>query len=127
MNKLQKKCQNCDAMLFHGEPYFGRQWENVKYCSTVCFGIAYRLRRKQNPINETKHYKWKGDKVGYYGVHDWITKHYGQPVGCQECGLNDPKRVYHWANLSGEYKRDINDFKRMCVSCHRKFDYAKKR
>jgi hypothetical protein len=74
--------------------------------------------------DETLHWKWKGEGVGYYGVHDWITKHFGQPMECEVCGLNDPKRKYHWANLSHKYRRDRSDFKRMCVSCHRKYDYA---
>lgn len=74
--------------------------------------------------DETQHPRWKGDDAGYYAVHDWMTKHFGQPTECEQCGLNDPLRKYHWANLSGEYRRDRNDFKRMCVSCHRKYDYA---
>lgn len=82
-----------------------------------------RLHNYQNS-DESLHPRWKGDEVGYYGTHDWITKHYGQPIGCDECGLNDSSRKYHWANLSHEYKRDRSDFKRMCVSCHRKYDYA---
>lgn len=75
-------------------------------------------------IDETKHPRWKGDEVGYFGVHDWITKHYGQPKKCEVCGLSDCDRKYHWANLSQKYKRDITDWKRMCVPCHRKYDYS---
>ena len=35
------------------------------------------------------------------------------------------KKRYHWANISGEYKRDLTDYKRLCVSCHRYFDSYK--
>lgn len=76
---------------------------------------------------ETLHPRWKGDKVGYFGVHDWMTKHYGQPIGCEVCGTTDSKRTYGWANISREYKRDRKDFKRMCMSCHRKYDGAGKK
>ena len=30
-----------------------------------------------------------------------------------------------WANLTGEYQ-DVTDYARMCVSCHRKFDAARR-
>lgn len=92
----------------------GKSWKaNVKKA------IAKRYKEG----GETVHPRWKGDKVGYFGVHDWITKHFGQPKECRVCGMNDVKRVYHWANLSGKYQRNIKDWKRMCVSCHRKYDY----
>ena len=74
--------------------------------------------------DETKHPRWKGDDAGYFPVHEWITKHYGQPKECEWCGLNDPNRKYHWANISKTYKRRRDDFIRMCVPCHRRYDGA---
>jgi len=118
-----KVCECCKSVFFNVTLRGPKQWEKAKYCSLKCFGKVNGESRKG--ADETKHWKWKGDKVGYFGVHDWITKHYGQPIGCEVCGLSDPERKYHWANLSGDYKRDRSDFKRMCVSCHRKYDYAK--
>lgn len=32
----------------------------------------------------------------------------------------------HWANISGKYLRDITDWVRLCVSCHKYFDKQKK-
>ena len=71
---------------------------------------------------EEKHSNWKGDKVGKGGLHDWVRKHLGTPKKCEHCGLDDEKRVYHWANKSGEYKRELNDWMRLCVPCHHKYD-----
>jgi len=62
---------------------------------------------------------WKGDKVGYHALHTWVTRHKGKAVKCYECGTN--KNV-QWANLSHEYKRDLNDFREMCGKCHRAYD-----
>ena len=64
---------------------------------------------------------WKGDNAGYFAIHLWIRKKFGTPRKCSECGTTKAK-AYHWANISGKCKRDINDFKRLCVKCHRKFD-----
>ena len=38
---------------------------------------------------------------------------------CENCG---EQKSYDLANISGEYKRDINDFKWLCRSCHIKED-----
>lgn len=73
-------------------------------------------------IKNEDHPSWKGDAVGYYGIHDWLTSNFGQPKQCELCGTDDPSKRYEWANLSGEYKRDRADFMRMCKKCHNNFD-----
>ena len=69
---------------------------------------------------------WKGDNVGYWGLHVWVIANFGQPDTCLHCGKN---RLFghkiHWANVSGKYKRDENDWIRLCVKCHSKFDREK--
>ena len=69
---------------------------------------------------------WKGDSVGYHALHDWVERELGKPTQCEHCPQNDPKRVYHWSNKSHQYKRDRTDWIRLCVSCHRKYDYSYK-
>lgn len=66
--------------------------------------------------------RWKGDDVGYDGLHKWVSKHRGNPKKCEHCGIDDKKRWYHWANKSHEYKRDLEDWMRLCVPCHMKYD-----
>lgn len=69
--------------------------------------------------------KWKGDRVGYVGLHIWVSNHLGKPHNCEHCGNAELKhRQYHWANKSGEYKRELSDWIRLCVSCHSKYDHA---
>lgn len=70
-----------------------------------------------------KAYQWKGENVGYCALHIWVKKHLGQPTKCEHCekdGLTGHQ--IHWANKSGEYKRDLTDWLRLCVKCHRKYD-----
>ena len=31
-------------------------------------------------------------------------------------------RKLHWANISGKYKRSLDDWKALCASCHKLFD-----
>ena len=68
--------------------------------------------------------RYKGENVGYWGLHRWLDRTLGRPKKCQDCG-NENKSRYYWANISGLYKRDTNDFKRLCGKCHKAFDKDK--
>jgi hypothetical protein len=57
----------------------------------------------------------------YRGTHNWIERQLGKPQKCENCGITEDRR-YHWANISGEYKRELDDWKRLCPPCHSKFD-----
>lgn len=75
----------------------------------------------KHPIRE-KASHWKGSDVGYGGVHQWVNKEFGKATFCCLCGRNDPKRKYEWANLTGKFLRDRENWKNLCVPCHKKFD-----
>jgi len=60
---------------------------------------------------------WKGDKAGYGALHRWVKRRKPKPKFCENCGKRKPFEV---ANISGKYKRDINDYKWLCRSCHSK-------
>jgi len=64
---------------------------------------------------------WKGDNVGYSALHRWIRRHKGTPSFCEGCGSEKEKR-YEWASISHNAKRDLDDYIRLCSSCHHKFD-----
>ena len=66
---------------------------------------------------------WKGDKVGYSGLHKRIRQELGKPETCEHCGKSGLKgKQIHWANKSGKYLTLHTDWLRLCVSCHRKYD-----
>lgn len=67
--------------------------------------------------------KWRQLKptVGYKGIHNWMTRTYGQPKYCESCDSTNAAR-FDWANISGEYLRDRSDWERLCRSCHMKKD-----
>ena len=80
--------------------------------------LGWKSNKGRRPIN------WKGDAVGYYALHAWVSRHKGTPKKCEQCGTTKAKR-YEWANISREYKRDLNDYRRLCTSCHRKEGFEK--
>ena len=72
-----------------------------------------------------KSYNWKGDNVGYQALHSWVNRMLGKPCTCEHCGKTGlVGKHIQWANKSQEYKRDITDWLRLCVPCHRNYDYS---
>lgn len=61
------------------------------------------------------------NKTEYRVLHHWVQRNLGTPSRCVDCGDTSAKR-YHWANISGKYNRDLQDWKRLCPTCHSKFD-----
>ncbi len=98
-----------------------------KYCSLACRNKAYSLRMVGNRNNDSwdpkgeKNPNWKGNAVSYRGLHLWILRQLGQPQECWECGTKEYHR-YEWANVNKLYGRNISDWVRLCVSCHRRYD-----
>lgn len=66
--------------------------------------------------------RWAGDAIGYSGLHTWISRLYGPASRCENRSCEGKGKRYEWANISGEYRRDRNDFLELCSSCHRRWD-----
>jgi hypothetical protein len=63
---------------------------------------------------------WKGDNVGYVALHQFIKLRKPKPKVCESCSREVRLDL---ANISGEYKRDVNDFIWLCRKCHTKMDW----
>lgn len=89
------------------------------------FGIQSRrqVRREQRG---TANPMWKGTSAGYQAFHKRVEAARGADKICARCGADQPSLSYDWANLTGHYD-DINDYERMCRSCHRRYDNARRR
>lgn len=81
---------------------------------------------KYTAIIGERHSMWSGDSVGYGALHSWISRNKGKANHCEnkDCLSRNPKK-FEWSNISGEYKRDINDYESLCIKCHRKKDLGK--
>lgn len=93
---INKICITC-----HKE--FSSRYNKRKYCSKRCSKLGIN-----NP-------NWKGDEVGYKGIHIWVSNVLGRPDRCSKCGVIGPVDL---ANISNEYKRDISDWEWLCRKCH---------
>lgn len=86
-----------------------------------------------------KHPFWKGNNAGYRSIHEWLRRHFGKPIKCENLNCIYPRKDnkgrlmrqptrYKWAKKEGrEYTRDRNDYLQLCPSCHRKYDLPEQR
>ena len=86
-------------------------------------GLSQMGRKAWNKgVPEGEGNRWKGDAVGYSGIHMWVRKHLGKAKECTLCHKKANEGKIEWANIDHKYKRDLNDFISLCVSCHRRYD-----
>jgi hypothetical protein len=83
-------------------------------------GIAARVAAKRDQRGP-KNSSWKFSGASYAALHKRVEAARGKPTECSKCGTIDPNESYDWANLTGRYDR-IDDYARMCRSCHWKMD-----
>jgi len=138
---MENICATCKKVILK------KSWEKRKFCSKDCYKIYQKTHinkgcfqignhpktqfKKGNPKPKNaysfpfgeKHPMWKGNNAKYSAFHMRLKERFGYPKECKVCGTTDKKKRYEWANLTGKLC-DINDYKRMCHSCHKKYDWA---
>lgn len=137
------RCFNC-SREFRKSP---SKIKPRNFCSRDCYakirneelqqrGVPYRidsarskeLKRVSIPALRTKttganHYSWKGEGVGYRGLHYWLRRTLGVPDKCSKCDKADTRpRFIQWASVNGKYPRDPRNYVPLCGSCHKLHD-----
>jgi len=109
MELLEKSCLKCGKKYRAPNKYW---YKRRKYCSISC-------SRKGKVGSENNH--WAGDKIQKDSIHSWIAKILGKPKRCEICGTTTAKR-YDWSNKNHTYKRNPEDWQRLCKRCHLYYD-----
>jgi hypothetical protein len=78
------------------------------------------IPRPQSGLSNEKHPNWKGDNVGIKALHYWVKRHLPQPKLCEFCNVNKSRDL---ANITGVYNRKFKNWKYLCPSCHKTYDY----
>ena len=104
-----KRCKSCSNKKKWKRGIFKRKWNHKKESIGK---IRVARRNEGNGM-------WKGNKAGLSAIHIWVRARKQKPELCEKCRINPPVDL---ANISQEYKRDINDFEWLCRGCHMKKD-----
>ena len=142
MPKIKAQCKKCkkELSIYSSRLKAGRGRYCSKYCATshIKSGLKFSKKHKEkisegrkkffkeNPdknLRGTRNPSWKGNDVGYHGVHRWIRNVLGVAKNCS-CALKDKtcKGRLEWSNISGEYLRKLSDWRVLCKSHHKKYD-----
>lgn len=131
---IYKECKECNKKIYVHKCHIDIRF----FCSKDCYTKSqiggklspnarrvaietlnkWKLKRIQSLPKGERNYQWKGDNVGYRGLHYWIERQLGKASKCNKC-YNSSKR-YHWHNISGEYTRELSDWESLCAKCHKK-------
>ena len=109
---------------------------NKKYKSRWYKGNVCKECSKPVTINSTgfckhcSHKKnrcifWRGNGVGYHGIHKWLYAYFGRANHCDNPKCEGKSSTYQWAKLKEKtYQRNRENFIQLCTSCHRKYDFT---
>ena len=131
---INKKCQ-C-GIVFLVRNYRAK---TAKYCSNKCrqnghkgFKPWNKDKKLPQSSGENAH-QWKGEDASYGAKHKWLYKTFGKAGKCEnftsqflEFPCKNTSKRFEWALLDGKkYERKIENFKELCHSCHKKYDFRK--
>lgn len=89
--------------------------------------------KKRPELTGKNHACWKGDNAGYEAIHNWMYRTFGKADKCENPECKYPRlsrkgkmmlapKKYHWANKTGNYLREREDWLMLCPSCHQFYD-----
>lgn len=64
-----------------------------------------------------------GESASKGAKHKWFYQKYGIPDKCEKCGVERKDKLIEWSNIDHKYRRNLEDWRKLCRSCHRKYDY----
>ncbi len=103
---MKTECKECGQVFNIHVP---------KFCGRDCFHKNYG---KNHKAEKSPH--WKGENVGYDGIHTWLTREFGRGKNCESCGK---LAKLHWAKKQGKkYERKRENFIELCAVCHKNYD-----
>lgn len=77
--------------------------------------IRIALKNNANKMWGENNPQWRGSLVGYHALHAWVKRNKIKTELCECCKKSLAKDL---ANISQQYKRELNDWEWLCRKCH---------
>ena len=119
-NRMKEKLKKCLGSANIKLRYLQKNSEEYKKQRSETQKKVWQDKEFKNNFTGKNNPRWKGDEVSYGGLHRYIRKHKPIVSNCEDCNKSNVK--LELANISKQYKRDVDDFKWLCPKCHAKFD-----
>lgn len=91
--------------------------------------IPWNKGRKSPETSGENNPSWKGNNIGYTGIHAWVVRQKGKACKCTHCNRTKMPigmiKYFNWANISGRYERNLKDWIQLCRPCHIAFDRSR--
>lgn len=105
---------------------FTNSIERSKKISEKMSGRKITWKEKLKESHKGRHSRVRtsnGNYKNYGTLHSSLNLWYGEKIKCEFCGKeNDKKGCLDWANITGIYKIERENWKVLCNRCHSKFD-----
>jgi hypothetical protein len=75
-----------------------------------------RLKKIGKHSSIKTEFKEKIGFISYSALHAWVYRKLGK---AKKCSNGHIANIYYWANISGEYKRDVSDWHELCPTCNK--------
>lgn len=76
-NKKILNCKTCNKEISVWKCLLNRK----KFCSRKCYFESKKL------LKGDKNNNWKGNNIGYMGIHKWLSRTFGKANECKQCGI----------------------------------------
>jgi len=104
--------------------------KNYQYRDTREYQRKYREVNREKIRENHKEYMERlresdyGPRLQFLkNIHRWVKRRINEPEVCTIC---NEKKYLELSNISGEYKKDVNDYWWLCIECHNLFDRINK-
>lgn len=109
-DRVEVLCQLCGSTYKIIPFRVGRS----KFCSASCRS-THNANKYRNPDSFDRR-----DHNAYIKLHNWVNMTLGKAMFCEKC--ENESSVYHWANKTGKYLKNVKDWISLCPRCHYKYD-----
>lgn len=113
-------CGFCNLKIRKYDKYTGKERRYAQHHQNLGRRHSEERNKKiAESVKEERSGLWKGDDIGYHGLHKWVKSRLPKTTLCEICRLIPPREL---ANLTGIYSRELRNWGWMCRKCHVKYD-----